>query len=815
MNTTSLFNFEFVDRYKERKIFSNYISTCINEQILWISGERGVGKTRFLKEMLQDLSNYKIIWVDNQVQNSTDNAMEAFLDKLQSNSETTFYDFFRENRNVFFNTSKEMLDTVLADRNKFIVKISDILFSAASKKLDSVLSKNIYQTLISYINKLACKKPLFIVFDNFSRYDNSSVQIFLDLIRNYLSSNIVRFCIITTNEDFNDKEDLENQIYMNIPFKSIFIKEFPSYIFFAEILHKIFEDVVFTHQEIKYIYEKCDGNPENLIKIIKKSLKRNAISIHQEKAFINKEILYTILRKETTHFSSEDFNFKEQLILLVIICIGKVINAELLKLIVDFLSGKMFMFKQFSDSVFFETLGQLINQHILIYSANDLLEFEHDSLYYDISDILYDLKLKPQICLYLYEFIKQNNMSSYGYSPENYDYFASYYAAEAQIPGWENINLEYAKCLIYKNLFHEATLILDKLPINIFIRDYKQFFEIIYTYYEDGQFQRSFNLLNEINIDGILDQDILYKYYFILGKVENILLKKDNAILHFTKALTFVNPGTSKYVGTLNLLHLTYMEVKNGAKKAKQIFDYIKENFKTIAPLEWAKTIRGIANFYDGNNALNLLDEALKIAEQEKDIIESAFIENTIGFINLRNGKVDMAIKQFCKSYENLQSYKIHETSYALNNRAICYMMKGNYEEALDDLLNALIWNSTPYAQYTINCHLCICYLFLKRIKEAEHIITKLTNYLFTEKIVDNVVNRKLRMTLGIAHYHMNNIIESNSFFDSLTLEEISGTSSEYRYNKYKKLINSSQHCGNPYYEILTFEPWILIYGHD
>ena len=44
MNNTDLFDFIFVDRYKEQKILENYLITS-TDSTLWIYGKQGFGKT--------------------------------------------------------------------------------------------------------------------------------------------------------------------------------------------------------------------------------------------------------------------------------------------------------------------------------------------------------------------------------------------------------------------------------------------------------------------------------------------------------------------------------------------------------------------------------------------------------------------------------------------------------------------------------------------------------------------------------------------------------------------------------------------------
>jgi len=817
MDNTSLFNFEFVDRYKERKIFSKYVTSKETQEILWVTGKRGMGKTRFVKQMLFELTSYRIIWLDNSIQNAKENLIDSLLRELQKVSGYNFYDFIKNNYQLFLDTSKNVLNTILSDKNAFYAHLSDMFFNATSKIVDKQNnSQEIYQIFISYIDRISEQDPLFIIIDNFSRCDKSTTEFLLYLIRNYVNHDNIKFCIITTDEDMEINNELETKIFANIPFTNINIKEFPSYIFFGEILRKIFGDILFNYEDIKYIHDKCGGNPENLIKILKKGLKRNAIQFLNGSPSINKEMMYIILRSENTNFSLKDFTFKEQLLLLVMVCIGKRVNVEFLKAVLDYLLEKIFIYRQFTEEVFFDTLGQLINNNIIVCDIDNELIFEHDSTFLDISDILNELKLKPQICFYLYEFHLRNNLAIYGYTMDECEYYKAYYAAEAGVKGWEQINFNYATSLIQRKLYHEAAIIFDKITTTFFIKSPESMFTIAYTYYEDGQYEKSKTFLNTLILDDKRDAFFLFRYYFFLGKNENILTEKDKSIEHFKKALSIVEANSSEYVEILNLMHLTYMEIGNGRNNARTIFEYVKDNYELNRPYEWAKTMRGIANFYDGDEALSVLQKALKIVTDYNDNIEIAYIQNSIGFILLRNGNLREAKKHFSNAYELLEKHKTHEISYALNNRAICYMLEADYENALTDLLKALLWNATPYAYYTINCHLCTCYQLMQQKEEALKIMSMLEQYLLSNVIEDFVVSRKIRMTLGITYYHMKETMIGDTFFGSLELKDMSNTSSEFRYRFYtNQLDNYNNKNDNIYYTIKTFEPWILIYGHD
>ena len=64
MNNKDLFAFKFVDREIERKFVKNFLLDSYTENILWIHGESGVGKTELIKYFMNYFPCYKFIHVN-------------------------------------------------------------------------------------------------------------------------------------------------------------------------------------------------------------------------------------------------------------------------------------------------------------------------------------------------------------------------------------------------------------------------------------------------------------------------------------------------------------------------------------------------------------------------------------------------------------------------------------------------------------------------------------------------------------------------------------------------------------------------------
>lgn len=178
--------------------------------------------------------------------------------------------------------------------------------------------------------------------------------------------------------------------------------------------------------------------------------------------------------------------------------------------------------------------------------------------------------------------------------------------------------------------------------------------------------------------------------------------------------------------------------------------------------------------------------------------------------------KLEEAEKQFESACEVIKRLKIHEYSYAMNNFAICYMLKEDYQKAKDILLEALLWNRTQYGKLAIYCQLLSCTTNLKRIDESKDYYDYLDLYMTNNIINDPIVNRKIYLNLAIASKKMDYKIMADSFLEKAK-NYVENSSSEWRYYN---LIGAQQkfHKAIPHLKYqctMDFEPWFLIYAHD
>ena len=81
MDTTLLFDFSFVDRSNESKVFDSFINEN-KKNILWVDGNHGVGKTRFVKYNIQKYKQYKICYFNINNEITSEDFLKDFIESV-------------------------------------------------------------------------------------------------------------------------------------------------------------------------------------------------------------------------------------------------------------------------------------------------------------------------------------------------------------------------------------------------------------------------------------------------------------------------------------------------------------------------------------------------------------------------------------------------------------------------------------------------------------------------------------------------------------------------------------------------------------
>lgn len=109
MNNKDLFVFKFVDREIERKIVRNFLLDSNTENILWIHGESGVGKTELIKYFMSCFP-YKFIHV-NPIKKQITSYFSLFIRELEKQN-TSLAGFIFKNYKKIKNISNNTISDI-------------------------------------------------------------------------------------------------------------------------------------------------------------------------------------------------------------------------------------------------------------------------------------------------------------------------------------------------------------------------------------------------------------------------------------------------------------------------------------------------------------------------------------------------------------------------------------------------------------------------------------------------------------------------------------------------------------------------------
>lgn len=804
MKTTELFNFPFVDRTYERDIINNFFNNK-SETTLWIKGASGFGKTTFFNYMYDNWDQYSLCYVNIKIDDTSKDVITNFIFQLQKYSNVDFISQFKKNYKKIYNTMSDNIKNITEQVFPKISNIVSVLLDAGNIVIkNNDKNENNIDIITSFIKEILKNKKLCICIDNFSRCDLRTASFFIQTFKTFLNDENFRSCIITTTEEIT--EELKEEIYHSLSYSEIRVAEFNDYSYFGQILNSIFDQSNFEKEDLQYIYQKCNGSPQKLSTIITKLLDKGGITIsNSQKAIINKNILYSILQEEHIYFTEQDFTPIQQWIIFSYLCLSEEVEIKKVKKCALYISKEFCLFNSYDSEKFDMELTKLLSKRILNLKNNNYIIPYHDRAYREMLDIFNNSTMKSIFHQYTYQFLLNNYPDEKQLLCKN--------ARESNMPKWEIMNFRYGKLLVKNKQYYDAQKIFMYLNNYMAKLNIMQILFIAINSYVTGNYKLAINLLNLFEPKMLRFSKPKFYYYFYLGKSYNNIGNVNKAIEYLEEALTQVEIGSEEYVNTLNILHMYYCEVPQKKDKAYALFKEITDNYKEKFPQIWANTIRGCHNFMNNEDSLKYLFEAETILVDE---LEKAFIKTTIGFVYIRMDKLEEAKKQFESACEVIKRLKIHEYSYAMNNFAICYMLKGDYQKAKDILLEALLWNRTQYGKLAIYCQLLSCNTNLKRIDEAKDYYKYLDSYIANNTVNDPIVNRKIYLNLAIASQKNDCKIMTGSFLEKAK-NYVENSSSEWRYYN---LIGAQQKFNKTiphlkYQCTMDFEPWFLIYAHD
>ena len=824
MNIQEIFDFPFVDRTDERKKLKSFFNQGkINT--LWVNGNSGTGKSTFIKKHI-NVSNYKnkiYINFSPDLQNGS-NCIQLLIEELERISDDIFSDFIKKNYKTIFDVAKQISSTVLTVVDVKLTWLSDLFFDSTKQFISKKNENDSLNVVINkYIDSILKKSQVCIVIDNFMYCDKSSLDVLLNIIKHYSDISNIKFILITTTEKLLENADIQKFLTEGITSEYIELKKFDKYEYFVQIIMQFFDLTDEEITNIKNIYNMCSGTPESLKTMLRNLFLQGAIVIEDDnsKAHFKENAIHDYLCNHVIQSNCDNeidfnkFNTLDQILLQVILIFESDTQAELLINSTHFINNSLF-----NDSFEFNTMERLIllEQIHVIKNENERISIFHDLLFYTLKEKFKNSLIIKQLSHSLYIYMKNEEQNVKDVFKNNsYEYYIAKLVYLSKENNWQDYVFDYFSKVFHENKIIEASKGFKWLSSEIFNFEFPKQLEIAYCFYENGEYNDAYTII--ISLYKSIEHNN-FDYFFLKGKIENVLMKKEDSAETLKLALQY-SKSIEQQILSMHMLQLVLTEIYGKKNEARIIFDnackLIKDN--SHYTLTSCSLLRNCMNYYKHNDdAKWYFEKAEEIAIKYNSPIDIAFVKNNSSFVDLKNGNFDKAYIGFCEAKNILENTKIHESSYPLVNMALCEIFKKNYEEAKEYLLEALVWNRSIYLDYVIKVNLSNCYYHLNERKSYQELSNILYNILTEGKILDGTILRKIAINLAII-YKTDGDLEKSRICFKIASNYIEGTSSEFRFEYHISCLNKTNFnktCNySIYYSITDFEPWGVTLSHD
>lgn len=826
-----LFDFNFVDRSKERKIISDFINQKTDSNILWINGQSGVGKSFLIENTLMINDTSKRILISPQAQGQTESSLGLFIKEIQNATGVNLLTFIKNNYSSISDIAKKVINVILAYKKIDIEWFLDIAFDSSKLFISNNDEKqNTSKLLQKYIEEIIQQDSLMIILDNFTYCDYESQQIFLDLILLYKNDCRIQFVVSTTHEKLEEQKYLKKVLLEKIDTEYLFLSGFNDAQFFKKIFEKKFVLTSELSDLIPYVFKICNGIPESLKEVLRNLALSNSIEQTDlnGKLTINVDDLKNYLLNYDNELPQIDFNLFNDIecfFLQVVTYIKYPISITVLKRIYDYLYRKIFCVKNREIVPSYETLiNKFIGIDVLQCKKENkisIISFKHDLLYWKLNEQFLNYVNKDTVFYYLYryfsenqKFLQDNDISK----SKSYEMMA-YYSYRADVDEWIDLNYNLGKYKYDLALFYDATNVFERLSPKIHLLTEDQKIIIAKCFYDAGQYNECILTLKSVDVENIQEKCELY---FLWGKALFVKLNALEAIEKLDLAEKHASPNKQEYYNILAMKLVALAESPKGDASARELFELeIKPITEDVLYEKFLGNIlRNCWAYCTGTEAIHYLNIALAISQKTNNDIEIAYTYNNLGLEYARNWELEKAVDAYNKALTLLNNTKHHETSYPLNNLAACEMLKRNYQTALDYLLEAILWNKAPFMDKVIKTHMLMCNYYLNNTKQCQIYATELSEYLFHNTIQNENIIRRISLNLCI---YYRNIGEKENAKKCILLASkyIKNSKCEYRGTVlYNELMNTNKpldiiQYNSTFYREMTFDPWITAFSHE
>lgn len=834
MLNTDIFKFEFVDRTEERREIDEYLldfSSSLN-YALWIHGERGTGKSFFLTEYIMAKKDFTSVYVNIEIKNiSPGDYLKIFINQLNSAANLKFTSYLRANYKSIATIGQKAVNLVLnlvdlddLGLNDFCSSITNYFISKQGEKENtvSVIKKYITEALKK------CDKIVFLL-DNFSQCDVMSLDIIISVIHELLYNTRIKFVICTTDDDLKSRFDIKSILAQKIPNKPMLISPFRQKHLFARMIENTFELEESDIKLLSQTFELCHGIPQRFKEILINLYATQGIVIDGDKAQFVLDTFNRQLVKGSISFDIDALCQKQKgvkTILQIVALWGGPIPSTILYDFFTFFAD-IDPIPLFKDEIT-QSLNILEELHILTRTYDEhtiSFQFEHDSLKLAIVKYFNDDRAVSFLHYSIYEYLMRLKEITHSfYWRRYYQSLLAYHSFAAQADKWIDYNYSYGYYFFEKDMFKEAEVVFLRLETVIPSLSGLQLLTMGITFFYCGQYHKAEDILSNIQSRNLINNFSLeqkIKLFIFQARARSCIL--DNK-----RALEAINHAERLYVQD-NRLRMMILGTKQsvlfltpgGFQEAKSLFDDLATENLEIH--EMAHIYQSAMDYYEGEKSKKYLTKGLLLARRFSDYTTEGKILNNIGFEYLRCGNYNKSKDFFEKSILILKEIQPHEQTFPYSNLAVLHMIFGNWEEALNNIAEALFWNKSDYASLVLKTNRMLCYYFSDN-KQWEKIYRKLFEYINLTHDVDDKIYKKICINMALLAWKRKDLDEGIIILERCRPHlEMEWPHGKYRFlNLYQKLtgrkVNLSlppEACYSKYYCELEFEPWLLNFSHD
>lgn len=826
MNNTELFNFKFVDRINERKTLCTFLNHEMENNILWLNGASGVGKTYFIeKNILDNKKENDVVVYINKIGEATTSYIYQFINMLSESSQISFFKFIKTNYVSIFDAVKKITVNILVSNSINDFGLVENGFDLTKQFLTKNKERhNIIKVINNYLKYVSKKSKALIILDNFTLCDEESLDVFSSVLYTHQTNNNLQFIVVTTSELLKKRFDILSLLSEKINVVRISLYPFTSSTYFFDILNDLFDLSQCEWDDIKRLYEVSNGLPQKLKIFLMNLYSQNGIDYQKEKAIFIYDKLRNLLQEELIDFSFYSLPAEQRYMLRLVTEWGMPIKLTLLHEVSMYIASIDTSLQEFSENILRKALLDLENIGILekTYENNICqIKVKHDSIYYAVSHLIRENIVKSRFIHFcMLQFIKLNpDMVPYN------DFFSleAYHSFLAKADGWQQINVEYGLTLAKEKQYIKAQKVLDRLSEYIQELSPIQKLSIAQNAYNAGEYEKAESILNLLQTDTLNINE-----FFLLQTTKCRIYMM---LLNYSKAIESISQLLDDYVEVESVQHLEALYLKEVAlcltpKKymdAKYLFEEIIREYHKEDGMFWMERIyRTSMDYYRGELSKKYLMEALDICQLLQDDEEFAKATHNFGFECFRCGEFDEAFEHFQTCKNILENIKPHETSYCLNNIAVIHMVRQEYDTALDILAEAAFWNKSDYAMVTISGNKMLCHYYLNHVHEWKTLKEYLLGFIETSPYIDDKIYKKIYTNLAVIAIDQKEYLYAKYLLGQclpyLKKETLHSSARVKKLMKQLEDNDGSEPQLEAYYEYycgIPFEPWVLTFGNE